>query len=143
MKRVRVTQRIQAPREAAWALITRHEGLPAWSPLKSVRLDPPGAPDRDGVGAVRHMSGAGPTLVEEVVEWRPPESYSYVLHRGAPIRDHRGTVTFAEDGEWTTVTWDVRFRPQVPGIGWLVAGVLGLALRHMLRRAKGLLESQA
>ena len=131
---------IRAPREAVWAFLTHHEGLPGWSPLKRVDLDPPGSPNRDGLGAVRHMRGAGPTIVEEVVAWDPPNSYAYTLRRGAPIRDHRGQVALEDDGDGIRVTWDISFRPLVPGTGWLLRAVLGRAISGMLSEAKKQLE---
>jgi hypothetical protein len=47
----------------------------------------------------------------------------------APIRDHAGEVRFDPDASGTRVTWTIRFRPLVPGTGWI--------LRRVLERAPG------
>ena len=135
MKTVRVAQHFRAPRQVVWDMLTDHQRLPEWTPLKRVTLDKEGTDHRDGVGAVRRMSGAGPTILEEVLAFDPPSSYEYTLRAGAPIRDHRGTVTFSDAGGGTDVTWTVRFRPVVPGIGWLVELALKQALSGLLKNA--------
>lgn len=140
MREVVVKQRIGASRERVWALITHHQGMPDWTPLKRVTMDAVGSPDADGVGAIRRMMGAGPTILEEVMAWQPIDSYEYRLLKGAPIRDHRGIVSFADVGGGTEVTWHVRFRGAFPGAGWMAAQALRMALTDMLKRAKRHLE---
>ena len=141
MKRLEFTQVIDAPMETVWAAITDHEGMSEWSPVKRVVLDPKGTPDPNGLGAIRHMKGAGPTIVEEVIEWSPPHEYVYLLRAGAPIRDHRGCVQLSERGDATNVLWTIQFRPSIPGTGWLIAGLLRKVVGGMLKQLKRNLES--
>ncbi len=125
---------IAASPEDIWSVLTHHEGMPAWSPLKRVELEAEGTPDRDGIGAVRAMHGPGPVIREKVVTWDPPRSYEYTMLAGAPIRDHHGRVELTPTPEGTGITWTVTFRPIVPGTGWLISRVLGRALQRMLDR---------
>lgn len=142
MKRLELTEVIDAPIETVFAAITDHERMNEWSPMKSVVLDPKGSPDPNGLGAIRHMKGAGPTIVEEVTEWSPPNEYSYRLRAGAPIRDHRGVVQLTRDGDATRVLWLIQFRPTIPGTGFLIVGVLRKAVGGMLRKLKKNLEAE-
>ncbi len=134
---------IAAPPESVWSVLTHHEGMPAWSPLRRVVLEAEGAPDRDGVGAIRAMHAAGPVIKEKVVAWDPPRSYDYTLIAGAPIRDHVGRVELTPVPGGTGVTWTVDFRPRVPGTGGAIAALLGRALQGMLDRLRDRLEAEA
>ena len=140
MKRIELSQDIDAPIETVWAAITDHEGMSGWSPVKRVVLDPKGSPDPDGLGAIRHMKGMGPTIVEEVTKWSPPNEYVYELRAGAPIRDHRGVVQLQDHGKATRVLWTIQFRPSVPGTGWLIASLLRKVIGQMLKQLKRDLE---
>ncbi len=133
MKRVELTEVIAAPIETVWAAITDHEGMSEWSPLKRVVLDPKGAPDSNGLGAFRHMHGAGPTIVEEVTEWSPPTRYVYKLRAGAPIRDHKGVVELRSEGDATRVLWTIQFVPKIPGTGFVIVRVLCKVIGGMLK----------
>lgn len=126
-----------------WDVLTDHESMPLWfPPVKTVTLDPPGAEERNGLGAIRHVKALGPTIVEEVVEWDAPNHYAYVLLRGAPIRDHRGDVTLAETPQGTRATWRIRFRAVVPLSGLVLRPVMNRVAKGLLRGAVKLAESQ-
>ncbi len=140
VREVQVTQHIAAPREQVWETLTHHESLPNWTPLSTVTMDALGSPHPNGVGAIRRMVAPMVTIVEEVVAWRPMDSFEYELREGVPIRDHRGTVTLADAGGGTEVTWHVQFRGAFPGAGWLVSKILGVALKDLLKRAKRQVE---
>ena len=110
-----------------WEVLTTHENMPAWfKPVRKVVLDPPGADERNGLGAVRHIHAVGPVVVEEVVEWDAPRRYVYTLLRGAPIRNHRGEVTVEETPTGARATWRISCEPVIP--------LSGLVLRPALRR---------
>lgn len=141
MVEIQARVRMAAPPETVWPHITDHEGMSAWMPLKSVTLSQEGSPDRDGVGARRVMRAVGPVIVEEVVAWDPPASYEYTLLRGAPIRDHRGRVELSAAGDGTEVVWSVRFRPRIPGTGWLLGAVLRRALQRSLDTLRDRLDA--
>jgi len=103
-----------------WRLLADHEGMPRWLPVREVVRRRPGAPDPDGLGAVRTVKSGGLAFDEEIVEWKPGERLVYRLTGGAPLRDHRGVVELAAEGEGTRIVWRVGFRPWIPGTGALV-----------------------
>ncbi len=140
MTKIELRQRFHADSDTVWQALTDHEGMPRWSPLKSVILKKEGRPERNGKGAVRVMKALGPPLIEEVVAWDPPTRYDYKLKEGAPIRNHLGRVTVHPVGSHTDVTWDIEFDALVPGTGWLFRAVLGKAIGNMLGRLARQLE---
>lgn len=134
MTRIVARARMAAPPEDVWPLVTHHEGMVGWSALRSVTLRQEGAPDRDGLGAIRVMRAAPgvPPIEEQVVAWNPTDSYEYTLLRGAPIRNHLGRVELARVPGGTEVTWTVTFDPTVPGTGRVIGAALRRALQSML-----------
>lgn len=132
MERIEVERLIPAPREKVWALLADHEGMRRWMPVREVVRRRPGAPDPNGVGAVRTIRGMGLVLEEQVTAFEPNERMEYVLTEGAPIRDHVGEVRLAQEGAGTRVRWTVQFRPVVPGTGWLLRAALKRGLEQGL-----------
>ena len=133
-----VEQSVQtsASAQRVWEVLTDHESMSRWfPPVKKVTLDPPGREERNGLGAVRHIQAAGPTVVEEVVEWDAPRRYVYVLLRGAPIRDHRGEVSVVETDEGARATWKIQFRPLIPLTGVVLRPFMARLAGELLRRA--------
>jgi len=89
----------------------------------------PGAPDPDGVGALRRLAVGPGGSEEEVVAWDPPHHLGYRVLKGLPVRHYRADVDLVDDGEGTVVTWRGSFDAVVPGTG--------AALRTVLRRMTG------
>jgi uncharacterized protein YndB with AHSA1/START domain len=132
MEQILVERLVPAPRERVWEILSDHEGMKKWLPVREVVRRRPGSPDPNGVGAVRTIRGMGLVIDEQITGFKPPERLEYVLTEGAPIRDHLGEVVLTEEPGGTRVRWSVRFRPAIPGTGTL--------LRFLLRRgiAQGL-----
>ncbi len=134
---VEASHRTRASAQHLWNVLTTHEEMPAWfKPVRSVLLDPPGAEERNGLGAVRHIHALGQAVVEEVVQWDAPRRYAYTLLRGAPIRNHRGEVSVEALPDGCRATWRIRFEPVIP--------LSGIVLRPFMQRlARMLLENAA
>ncbi len=141
MREIAIEQRIDAPRDRVWALLSDHEGMTRWMPVREVVRRHPGSPEPDGVGAVRTIRGMGMVIEERVTDWKPGERLGYTLTEGAPIRDHAGEVVLVPQDGGTLVRWRVRFRPLVPGTGWLIERALGTGLARGLRGLKALAEA--
>jgi catechol 2,3-dioxygenase-like lactoylglutathione lyase family enzyme/uncharacterized protein YndB with AHSA1/START domain len=131
---------IDASPERIWAVVREHERMQEWAGLRCQLLRP-GIHDRNGVGAVRKLGLLGAGAEEEVIEYVPNERYVYRLLRGAPIRNHRGTVMLLPEGASTRVRWAVQFDGAVPGMGRPLAAVLSRIFRASLVRLKKLVES--
>ena len=127
MNHFTVTRSLDAPVERVWEIV----GNPGASPGRGVdvRVEEPGA--ADGTGLRRVVKVGVATLHEEVTDVGPGHVIRYRLTRGAPVRDYRSSVALEESpGGGTLVSWRARFRPLVPGTGWVVS----LVSKHTLNR---------
>jgi uncharacterized protein YndB with AHSA1/START domain len=129
---IEVTQAIAAPPDKVFAIYTDHVGWQDWAGVKEVVLRQTGDPPPNGLGAIRVIRARGMAIEEEITAFEPPRRLGYRLVAGAPVRDHAGEVRFEPDAAGTRVTWTVRFRPLVPGTGWLLRRVLERGLREVL-----------
>jgi uncharacterized protein YndB with AHSA1/START domain len=139
--RIEASRRIAAPREKVWALLADHEGMKRWAPVREVIRRRPGAPDPDGEGAIRTIRASGLVIEERITAFKPGERLEYTLVEGAPIRDHAGDVVLTPDGEGTRITWTVRFRPLIPGTGWLLERLLRKGLEQSLEGLRQMAEA--
>jgi catechol 2,3-dioxygenase-like lactoylglutathione lyase family enzyme/uncharacterized protein YndB with AHSA1/START domain len=130
---------INARVEKIWEAVTDHARMSEWSGFPSALVSP-GKTDRNGVGALRKVGVLGSTVEEEVVEFVPNRRFVYRLLRGAPLRNHRGTVMLIPEGPAVRVRWAVQFESVVPGSGHVIAMVLGRLFQGGLVRLKGMLE---
>jgi hypothetical protein len=107
-------------------------GWTRWAGVKEVVLRQTGDPPPNGLGAIRVIRARGMAFEEEITAFEPPRRMGYRLVAGAPVRDHAGEVRFDPDSAGTRVTWTIRFRPLVPGTGWLLRRVLERGIRDVL-----------
>jgi len=132
-------QWINAPKEVIWPIISDHNRLGEWVPYKGELIKPADGDDKNGVGAMRRLTGKGLPIVEEVVACSPGRSYSYRLISGAPMKNHRGDVILADERGGTRVRWSVQFQASLltPILKW----GMGLLFRKSLPRLKQLVEN--
>jgi uncharacterized protein YndB with AHSA1/START domain len=123
-----------APIETVWHLLSTVETWPTWSRHKLARLERPGSPTPDGLGAIRIL-GINPARPnkcnrEEVVAYDPPSHFAYTLLSGQPLDDYHSDVNLRSrpDGG-THITWESRFATHGP-TGWLWV----LIVRWVLKR---------
>jgi uncharacterized protein YndB with AHSA1/START domain len=143
MQTIEVSQTVPAPPDRVFALYTDHVGWERWAGVKEVVLRQQGDPAPNGLGAIRVIRAGGMAIEEEITGFDAPRRLDYRLVAGAPVRDHQGSVRFEPDGAGTRVTWNVRFRPLVPGTGWLLRRVLDRSLRDVLDRLQKKLSATA
>jgi hypothetical protein len=117
--------RSSASVDQLWPLVGQAARWKEWSWMTRTFLVRPGAPDPDGVGALRSF-GLGPVggSREEVVAWDPPHHLGYVAVSGLPVRYYRADVELRGDGDGTVVTWRGTFDEKIPGTGPLLRLVL-------------------
>ena len=129
---IELTQHVAAAPEKVFAFYVDHVGWERWAGVKEVVLRQTGDPPPNGLGAIRVIRARGMAFEEEITAFEPPRRMGYRLVAGAPVRDHAGEVRFDPDAAGTRVTWTIRFRPLVPGTGWILRRVLERELRGVL-----------
>lgn len=134
-----VVRHIEATPQAVWDVLSDHEGMPKWTPLRRVTLEPAGATERNGTGAIRVLrSVPGYVIREEITRFEPPRLLGYSVRAGLPTRDHHGEIAIAPDHGGSVVTWTISFTSAVPGMRRIVTGLvvatLWLLARHVERR---------
>jgi catechol 2,3-dioxygenase-like lactoylglutathione lyase family enzyme len=123
----------------AFSQVSDHEALGQWTPFRA-RVIERGAPERNAKGAVRRVRVLGLSLDERVVEWWPPERYTYRGEGSWLIRRHRGDVVVRGQNGGSLVRWAIRLRT-FWGLGWLVERVLRRVVRRSLARLQSRLEA--
>jgi hypothetical protein len=94
-----------------------------------------GAPEPNGVGAIRKAGAAGFWVHEEIVEFIPPARLSYILAGPLPLRRYRATVELEPDvGGGTLIRWRGRFEPTLPGTGPLLTRALRGVIAGLAKR---------
>lgn len=144
---IRVETRIAATPDAVWARVSDHEATPSWiAEVKCVELTEPGTGTRGGLGAVRRVAfkpRMWSTVLERIVEHRPPERFHYVLFEGMPgLLRHEGRVIVQPDAGGAILRWEVDFqfrsvhwfRPIVPSFVRQFEAVLRGGLAELKRQ---------
>ena len=124
---------ISAPIETVFDVLTDHESYARLTPLRSSTLERKGAPDRNGVGAVRVLKLAGPPIREEVTGWERPTRFSYRMLSGAPVKEHTGTVELSTRGGNTELVWRVKSTPSIPIPDGLWAALVKPVINQLLK----------
>ena len=144
MARIEVGHTFSADPATVFARVSDHARFIAGRGL-ACRVVLAGAPDPNGLGAVREVESGALRFRETVTTFDPPVGYSYridSLHWG-PLRlpfEHRGgsiTLSAVEGG--TRVTWISEFTLRAPLVGEWVAAWMArpgrAGFESLLRRA--------
>lgn len=125
--------------EHVWTVLADHEGMARWAPGLKVTLERPGAPERNGVGAVRRIvaPGPAPAIVEEIIGYEPNRKLVYKALSGVPLKGYVGTVELAPQGQGTEIRYSVSAEQRVPLVEKAVtAAIAHTLLTALVRRAK-------
>lgn len=144
MARIEVMHAYSADPATVFARVSDHARFIAGRGLVC-RVVVPGAPDANGLGAVREVASGALRFRETVTAFDAPFGYSYridSLHFG-PLRlpfVHRGgRIELAADAGGTRATWTSEFTLRVPVLGEWLAGLMARQVRAgfvaLLRRA--------
>jgi uncharacterized protein YndB with AHSA1/START domain len=125
-------RQVAAAPEIVFEVLTDHRRYAEITPVRKSALEREGEPAPNGVGAIRVLSGVGPALREEVIDYEPNTRFSYKLLSGAPLRNHVGTVQLTPEGDGTKVVYAVRTTSTLPVAGAVVVGVAKLAVKQLL-----------
>ena len=129
MNRLTIVRSLDAPVERVWAVVGNPRVSPG--PGVEVSVEQPGAPD--GSGLIRSVKVGAVHAHEEILQVGPGHLVRYRTTKGAPVKDYLGSVALdVSPNGGTRVTWDVEFRPIVPGTGWLLSLLTQRTLNRVL-----------
>lgn len=131
------TATVNRTSDHVWSVLVDHEGMSTWGPGLSVALQSDGAPDRNGLGAVRKITAPGPmpAILEEVVRFEPGESFGYRALAGVPFKNYGGMVTLTPRGTSTQIDYTISIDERVPLVEKAAAAVVARVLLTALVRA--------
>ena len=111
VERFEVFARSTAPPEAVWRWLADASSWKEWTKLTTAELERDGAPDPDGVGAIRRLGRAGRVSREEVLVFDAPTHLAYTILSGVPVKNYRADVHLTPDGDGTLIAWRASFEP--------------------------------
>lgn len=128
---------VARPIEHVWTVLADHEGMASWAPGLRVHLDREGAPERNGLGAVRRISAPGPmpAIVEEIVAYEPNSTLGYQAKAGVPFKNYGGEVVLNPVAGGTRVDYSISLDERVPVLEKAAAALVGRVLLSALVRA--------
>jgi uncharacterized protein YndB with AHSA1/START domain len=132
-----------APIETVWARVADITTWSAWGHWDETIRTRDGAPEPDGVGALRQFRRGRRTHVEEVVAFEPPQRLAYEVREGLPVRDYHAEVTLQPVGGGTRIHWEATFDGSNPIGGAAVHLVLKRFFPEAARRLAGAAEADA
>ena len=126
-----ITRKLDLPSEKVWATVSDFTRPP--SPAIKIEVEEKGDPDANGIGAIRNIKiKKVPKVRERLEAVNEPNSITYRMLSGAPVKEYLGTVNVvAQDGA-TVISWDVKLIPKIPGIGWLAEMVIKKAINRYI-----------
>lgn len=123
-------RKVNLPVEKVWSLIGDFASTPG--PDIKVEVEKGGDPERHGVGMVRTIT-IGKVCVKEVLEEAvPPDSFTYRIIGGAPMKEYVGKVRFEDDGGATRIRWQGDITPKIPFTGPILVRVAKGAVNGLI-----------
>ncbi|NKZ10829.1 SRPBCC family protein [Mycolicibacterium septicum DSM 44393] len=114
---------INAPRHIVYDVFADRESSGEYLPFRTTLIRP-GNTERQGVGAVHHISSGPFGIREEIVDLVPGERIQYRVVGGLPVRSHVGTITFTDHPQGTAVVYVMDSIPRVRVPASLVVRIL-------------------
>jgi Polyketide cyclase / dehydrase and lipid transport len=138
MPRIDVRAQAHASPQQVWTVLADTASWADWAPFDEVAVE-----EGHEVGEIRRLRSGRITTRERIVGFEPPRRYAYEIVSGLPIRDYVAEVLVSPlPANGTEVRWQARFRPKIPGTGWVLKRLLQGAVRKgaeaLVRRADGL-----
>lgn len=118
-----------------WSVLADHEGMSTWAPGLKASIEKPGAPERNGLGAVRRIAAAGPMppIVEEITVFEPSTRLGYKALKGVPFKNYHGLVELTPVGGHTRIDYSISL--DLPVVGKVPAAAIAQTLLRLLARA--------
>jgi len=128
-----------APPDLVWAILADARSWDTWGPWTSAELEREGAPEADGVGAIRVFTKKPIVSREEVVVFEPPARLEYRLLSGLPVRDYHAVVRITSSDAGSEIHWRSEFDSKVPGM----RAFLGRVIPSVAERLAGEADRRA
>jgi uncharacterized protein YndB with AHSA1/START domain len=144
MRTVQIEKTLRAPIERVFDVLADHAGYVHFPGVKSAKVVRPGAPDPNGVGAVREIDVGLAWFREEVTAFERPIRMAYqIVHSRPPLVHDGGSITLTATPEGTHVSWVTTFRVALPLIGGLATAIAARQMTRDFARALDAVEQRA
>jgi hypothetical protein len=125
-----IEKRMKMAADKAWNVFSDFEHSPIAA--ITVSVEEKGKSDSNGIGTIRIITIGKRQFREKLESLRPPNSLTYSLLSGAPVRDYTGTINIESIRNETLITWKVQFMPKIIGTGWIVKWFSQNTINHIL-----------
>ncbi len=115
MKEIYIEKTFKAPLSRVFAELSDHEKLSAvlGANIKRIRDGQDGY--ANGKGSVREIRLVpGVSFEETVTAFTPNKLVEYVISKGSPLKNHKGTMEFSEDQSGTRLRYRIVFESKYP-----------------------------
>ena len=124
-----------------WNLVSNHEAMPSYMPVKEVTVDNSQADVPNGEGAVRSCDLGDTKVIEDIVLWQPEQAFAYALRDGNDfgITNHLGVLLLAPGmNGGTRFRWQLYFdHPQPDAISEGIRESLGPGIEALIAEFGG------
>jgi hypothetical protein len=101
-------------------------------PKKPFTAEVEGDKAKNNAGCIRRIASGGMVVRERLESADPPNSLSYVILSGVPVKDYHGKMEFRGSGSDTLILWSAMFSPKIPGTGWLIKSMMKRTFNKLL-----------
>jgi hypothetical protein len=130
MKSFTVSRKVDLPADKVWSIAGNFHRSPGPGiVVKPEKKDRSGAA---GAGAERTITIGSVCVRERLLSVNAPQSFTYTILSGAPMKDHRAKTDFIPLGSATEIRVAVEFTPKIPGTGWIVGMVTKKAINRFI-----------
>jgi hypothetical protein len=131
MARIDLDKTLAAPIDDVFELLSDHAGYTRFRGFRTADLVREGAPDPNGVGALRALAVWPLRFEEEITAFERPTRMDYLIRKvNIPLDHDGGTIALSPAGSGTRVLWRSTFTVPVPVVG----GALGAVLAALIKR---------
>ena len=125
-----IEREIDLPSEKAFTIISNFTRPP--SPNIPIEVEKEGDSESFGVGTIRTITIGMVRVRERLESVNPPNSFTYTILSGAPMKDYLGSVEITPQNDKSVIRWNVKFTPKMPGTGWIGAIVSKKAINRVI-----------
>jgi len=126
---------LDAPVEGVFEAMSDHGRYDRFRPISASELVREGAPDRNGLGALRRLRAGFLRFDEEITAFERPSRLDYLIRDvNIPLEHDGGSIRFEPTASGTRVLWTSTFRITTPVVGGALGPVFGFGLKRSFTR---------